>query len=72
MGRPGALPPRRLGPLVRHAHPRSGTARYVYTLRVELEQNGQRFQESRRVPLVAGERVEVDFNTIAATRTVQN
>jgi uncharacterized protein (TIGR03000 family) len=46
--------------------------RYAYTLRVELERNGQRLQESRRVPLTAAERVEVDFNNLGAVRTAQN
>jgi uncharacterized protein (TIGR03000 family) len=44
--------------------------RYFYTLRMEVERNGQRVQESRRVPFVAGQRVEVDFNS--AVRTAQN
>jgi uncharacterized protein (TIGR03000 family) len=45
--------------------------RYAYTLRVEVERNGQRLQDSRRIPLVAGERVEVDFTGVGTVRTAQ-
>jgi uncharacterized protein (TIGR03000 family) len=46
--------------------------RYVYTLRVELERDGRRAEETRRVPLVAGQRVEVDFESVGAVRTAAN
>jgi uncharacterized protein (TIGR03000 family) len=41
--------------------------RYFYTLRIEVERDGQRVEESRRVPFAAGQRVEVDFNTPVRT-----
>lgn len=46
--------------------------RYVYTLRVELDRDGRRAEETRRVPLVAGQRVEVNFENIGAVRTAAN
>jgi uncharacterized protein (TIGR03000 family) len=46
--------------------------RYVYTLRVEVERDGRPVQETRRVPLVAGQRVEVNFDNVGAVRTAAN
>jgi uncharacterized protein (TIGR03000 family) len=36
---------------------------YFYTLRMEVDRDGQTVTENRRVILAAGQRVEVDFNT---------
>lgn len=46
--------------------------RYYYTLRVEVERDGRQLEESRRVTVTAGQRVEVDFNNVGAVRTAQN
>ena len=46
--------------------------RYAYTLRVEVERDGRRAEETRRVPLVAGQRVEVNFDNVGAVRTAAN
>ena len=43
---------------------------YAYTLRVAVQRNGQTVQDSRRVQLTPGQRVEVDFNGVSAGRTV--
>jgi len=45
---------------------------YAYTLRIAVQRNGQTVEESRRVALVPGERVEVDFTGVGAIRTAQN
>ena len=45
---------------------------YAYTLRIAVQRNGQTVEESRRVALVPGERVEVDFTGVGALRTAQN
>jgi uncharacterized protein (TIGR03000 family) len=45
---------------------------YAYTLRVSVERNGRTIEESRRVQLTPGERVEVDLSSVGAVRTVSN
>ena len=42
---------------------------YSYTLRVAVERNGQTVQDSRRVQLVPGQQVSVDFSSVGAART---
>jgi uncharacterized protein (TIGR03000 family) len=44
--------------------------RYFYTMRMEIDRDGQPASESRRVIVAAGERVDVNFNT-PATATAQ-
>ena len=43
---------------------------YSYTLRVAVQRNGQTAQDSRRVQLIPGQQVEVDFSGVGAVRTV--
>lgn len=41
--------------------------RYYYTLRVELDQDGDTITDSRRVLMAAGENIRVDFSSISLT-----
>lgn len=43
---------------------------YSYTLRVAVQRNGQTVEDSRRVQLIPGQQIQVDFSGIGATRTV--
>ena len=43
---------------------------YSYTLRVAVERDGRTVEDSRRVQLVPGQQIRVDFSGIGATRTV--
>jgi uncharacterized protein (TIGR03000 family) len=43
---------------------------YYYTMRMEVNRGGQVVRENRQVELAAGQRVEVDFTTVA-TATAQ-
>jgi uncharacterized protein (TIGR03000 family) len=45
---------------------------YTYTLRIALQRNGQVVEDSRRIQIVPGRQVEVDFSNVGAIRTVQN
>src|SRR5262249_31701396 len=45
--------------------------KYYYSMRVELERNGQRLSETRRVVVAAGERVDVAFNPVPTGATAQ-
>lgn len=45
--------------------------KYYYTLKVEVDRNGQTLSEARRVYVAAGQQVSVDFNSIVATTTVR-
>src|SRR5262249_23935691 len=45
--------------------------KYYYSMRVELDRNGQRLSETRRVTVAAGERVDVTFNPTPTTATAQ-
>jgi uncharacterized protein (TIGR03000 family) len=43
---------------------------YSYTLRAEVERNGQTFTETRKVTFTAGKPVNVEFKEVGAVRTV--
>ncbi len=45
---------------------------YSYTIRVAFQRNGQRIDESRRIPLIPGQVAEVDFSNVGAVRTAAN
>jgi uncharacterized protein (TIGR03000 family) len=45
--------------------------KYYYTMRVELDRNGERVGETRRVMVAAGERVDVTFNPVAASASAR-
>lgn len=47
----------------------SGTS-YFYVMKMEVEKDGRTITESRRVRMVAGQHVEVNFNVPAETQTV--
>ena len=44
---------------------------YFYTMRVQLNRNGETASDSQRVMIAAGSRVEVDFTSVGALQTVQ-
>lgn len=45
--------------------------KYFYTLRAEMTQDGQRVEQSQRVILTAGQRINVQFNNLATVSTAQ-
>lgn len=47
-----------------------GDKEYSYTLRAEVERNGQTFTESKKVVFTAGKPVSVEFKEVGTVRTV--